>query len=89
MCFGQNTHETTHVAPMTQSIQQHHYSEVPHFKALDLLKRLVHKDYVLQCYYNENQHLKMLMQQNKTLVNCNQHLKHTITDAQVSLCVNN
>ena len=64
MCFGQNTHETMCVEPMTQSIQQCHYSEVPHFKVLDLLKRLMYKDDVLQCCYNENHHLKTLMHQN-------------------------
>ena len=65
MCFGPNTHENVHEPPMTQGIQQIQCSEAPHFKVLDLLKRLACKDDWLQCCYDENQCLKMLINQNE------------------------
>ena len=63
MHFGQNAHETTCKAPMPQSIQQHQHSEAPHFKVLDLLKRLACNDDWVQHCYDKNQCLKMLMNQ--------------------------
>ena len=48
---------------MIQTNQVNQQSEAPHFKVIDLFKRLVYKDDVTQYYYNENQHLKMLLGQ--------------------------
>ena len=94
MCFGQNTHETTHKVPMTQSIQQCQHSEVPHFKVLHLLKRLVREYDALQHCYNENQHLKMLTHQNEAsnitiggvMIN-NTCTQHTVRDPHGNACV--
>ena len=95
MCFGQNACETTHQSTMTQGIQNHQCLEAPHFKALDLLKRLACKDDLLQHHCNENQHLKMLMNQREahhhpmegTMTNnaCTQHaVKDQTGNAHVS-----
>ena len=50
---------------MMKAHAQTKYHETPHSNAMDSLKRLVHKDDLLHSCYNENQHLKMLVGQNK------------------------
>ena len=67
--FSQNTQEASYNSMMIQGNQHNQCSEVPHFKVLDLFKRLMHKDDLLQCYYYENQHLKMLMNKKEACQN--------------------
>ena len=62
---------------------------------MDLLKRLIHKGDTLQFYYNENLHLKMMIEQHQTLFKhnelpkCSTDTQCTITDDRGNLCVNN
>ena len=64
-------------------------NEAPHCNVLDFLKRLLHKDDLLQWHHSENQHLKTLIQQNT--MGCNTHenvdqsrdcMQHAIKDGQ-------
>ena len=74
---------------MMKDNAQTKYYEIPYYNVMDLLKRLVHKDDSLHTCYNENQHLKMLMGQNKSLVNHDNDLQCTIAEAQGNLHANN
>lgn len=69
--LGQKTMENQ--SGMMQTNVNAKYSEAPYYNVLDLLKRLLCKDDLLQFYCNENQHLKMWMQQNTTCYDINEN----------------
>ena len=58
---------------MIQTNQQNQHSEVPHFRVIDLFKLLAHKDDLMQHCCNENQHLKMMMNQKTSHSHPRQH----------------